>query len=331
MDISDFVKIKNRNKNIFTPGPGPLLEENILGLGPAFGRGDSEYENTEAYVLDGLKNLSGFPEIIRLQGSGSLALEIMIANFIYGNVLVVDTGYYSDRLQSMIKGVNSSIVYRVDNVPFSEIDSVSGKYDWIVGCVTETSKGSLQNIQILRKHADRLGGKLALDAVASIGLEENHDLADAIAFSSCKGLFGLTGAAFVAYKETPQVAVASFNLSLDTHKLKSMTGPYHAIQSLAHVLPIHSELRAAVQDNKNRFLKIARAFTPLDLERQPLLCTLVLGKVTGISGKAILYKPRMQSNDSIVSHLGEIHLRKYPGNSILDSLDLSLCKVADAQ
>ena len=30
------------------------------------------------------------------------------------------------------------------------------------------------------------------DATASIGLEENHDLADLLAFSSCKGLFGLT-------------------------------------------------------------------------------------------------------------------------------------------
>lgn len=231
----------------------------------------------------------------------------------------------------MIKAVNSSTVYRVDSVPFSEIDSVFGKYDWIVGCVTETSKGSLQNIQILRKHADILGAKLALDAVASIGLEENHHLADAIAFSSCKGLFGLTGAAFVAYKEAPTIAVASFNLSLETHKSRSMTGPYHAIQSLAHVLPIHSELREAVRESKSRFLKIARAYVPLELERQPQLCTLVLGKVVGVSSKVVLYKPRMQSDDSIVSHLGEIHLRKLPGDSILDSLDLSLCKVANAQ
>lgn len=56
MDISEFVKIKNQKKEIFTPGPGPLLEENVLGLGPAFGRGDSEYDITEASVLDGLKN-----------------------------------------------------------------------------------------------------------------------------------------------------------------------------------------------------------------------------------------------------------------------------------
>ena len=33
-----------------------------------------------------------------------------------------------------------------------------------------------------------------LDATASIGLEDEHELADLIAYSSCKGLFGLTGA-----------------------------------------------------------------------------------------------------------------------------------------
>ena len=33
-----------------------------------------------------------------------------------------------------------------------------------------------------------------LDATGSIGLERYHELADVISFSSCKGLFGLTGA-----------------------------------------------------------------------------------------------------------------------------------------
>ena len=36
--------------------------------------------------------------IARMQGSGSLALEIVASNFLYGNILIIDTGYYSDRL-----------------------------------------------------------------------------------------------------------------------------------------------------------------------------------------------------------------------------------------
>ena len=40
------------------------------------------------------------------------------------------------------------------------------------------------------KTSKRLKSKLMLDATASVGLEDNHDLADVIGFSSCKGLFG---------------------------------------------------------------------------------------------------------------------------------------------
>ena len=33
-----------------------------------------------------------------MQGSGSFALEVVSLNFLYGKVLIVSTGYYSDRL-----------------------------------------------------------------------------------------------------------------------------------------------------------------------------------------------------------------------------------------
>ena len=46
--------------------------------------------------------------------------------------------------------------------------------------------------------ADKCSAQLMLDATASIGLGDNHELADVISFSSCKGLFGLTGGTFIA-------------------------------------------------------------------------------------------------------------------------------------
>ena len=47
---------RSKNKKIvFTPGPGSLLEENIIGLAPYFGRGDLDYF---AY-LEYLESLSG--------------------------------------------------------------------------------------------------------------------------------------------------------------------------------------------------------------------------------------------------------------------------------
>ena len=75
-----------------------------------------------------------------------------------------------------------------------------------------------------------------LDAAASIGLEPDHDLADTMAFSSCKGLFGLTGASFICFNAKPQIKVNSFYLDINSHLKKMMTGPYHAITSLDETL-----------------------------------------------------------------------------------------------
>ena len=58
-----------------------MVYENIsAGLKNCFGRGDSDYDKTETTVLKLLLEMSGHSKIARLQGSASLALEIMITN-----------------------------------------------------------------------------------------------------------------------------------------------------------------------------------------------------------------------------------------------------------
>ena len=96
--FSEFIKFRNEQKYLYTAGPASLVEENLLGMRPCFGRGDKDYSEIENSVLNQLKNLSDHKEIVRLQGSASLALEIMALNFLYGNVLIISTGFYSDRL-----------------------------------------------------------------------------------------------------------------------------------------------------------------------------------------------------------------------------------------
>ena len=41
---------------------------------------------------------------------------------------------------------------------------------------------------------------LYVNATDFVGLKDQHDLANVMAFSSCKGLFGIMGAVFMAYK-----------------------------------------------------------------------------------------------------------------------------------
>ena len=255
-DISKYVEYRNSQKQLFTAGPASLIEENITGLRPCFGRGDEDYTEIEESVLNKIKILSGHKEIVRLQGSASLALEMIALNFLYGKVLIISTGFYSERLIKFVKNAKEVCkqIKEIKIIPYNLLNEVDEKFDWIVSCYTETSRGFKISIEDLRIKADILKSKIMLDATASIGLENSHYLADVIGFSSCKGLFGLTGAAFITYNEAPSVNVNSFYLDINSHISKSMTGPYHSICSLYEVLKRHDQYKSSVLINKDIFL-----------------------------------------------------------------------------
>ncbi len=323
--IASFVDQRNHERLLFTAGPASLLAENLTGLRPCFGRGDDDYLAAETQVMDQLSRMSGHAQLIRLQGSASLALEIVSRNFLNGRVLVVDTGFYSDRLKAMAQSAMAmpGEVRSADSVAWAAISDFTGRFDWVVACPTETSTGFKLPITQLRQLADRLGAKLMLDATASIGLEDDHELADVIAYSSCKGLFGLTGAAFIASHAEPEGDVDSFYLSYANHRDKRMTGPYHAILSLADVLPNHADFREAVVINKRIFTERMRDWLPVPDLHQPLLCTQVGRKVSSNHPAAVLYSSRYPIEGSIVCHLGEAHLGRNARGKILDTLEFS--------
>ena len=56
MKLSSLIKSANKKK-IFTPGPGSLSYENIIGLKPSFGRNDVDYDKTLKYVENFIKKL----------------------------------------------------------------------------------------------------------------------------------------------------------------------------------------------------------------------------------------------------------------------------------
>lgn len=321
--IDAFVAGRNEAKLLFTPGPASLLAENISGLRPCFGRGDADYAAVEEKVLLALRSMSGHRHIARMQGSASLALEIASLNFLYGRVLVVSTGYYSDRLQWLAESASrrTGAVKEVKAVAWNELQSVSGTFDWLVACYTETSRGLRLPMREFLDVSTRTGAKLILDATASFGLEADHDRAAVVVYSSCKGLFGLTGASFISFNEMPSIEVDSFYLRLDNHLEKRMTGPYHAIASLLEVLPRHDEFRRAVIENKNAFMRKMGPHLTLDPAHQPLLCTHVDVELTAIDERAVLYQPRGSFGGSVVCHLGEVHLGLEARGEILNALD----------
>lgn len=317
-----FITKLNKKKKIFTPGPASFLRENLTSIGPCFGRGDEEYVKIEKDVLKNILSISGHKNIARLQGASSLGLEIMISNFIYGKVLIVNTGVYSDRLFYMANTAKKKYGYikKINYVKYNFLNDIKNQFDWIIACPVETSIGYKIPILDLYKLKKSCKSKLALDATASIGLEENHHLSDICAFSSCKGLFGLTGGAFVCFNKKSDNKIDEFNLNIYSHLEKKMTGPYHAIYSLNDVLKSYKDFKYAVEINKKVFLKKMNHLLLYSKYNQPNLCTLIKKKIYKKNKNVILYETRAKIKGSVLCHLGEVHLKRKAKGDIINYL-----------
>jgi len=303
---------KNNHKLMLTPGPAVILHENLQYLKPLFGRGDDEYASMSESVINWIKRLSGQDEVVAMQGSATLALELAAHSFVAGKVLLVSTGYYSDRLEKLLPNDCELTICE-----YEELDSIKGNFDWVLCAYTETSVAFKVDLESVRNKANECKAKLYVDATGSIGLEGNHQLADVMAFSSCKGLFGLTGAGFVAYKsDLNPKDLDAFYFNLNTHKDKMTTGPYHAIASLYGVIEKHNIFKQRVVNSKNTILEKYQ-----DIVResnQPLLCTYLEGEVVPNDDSIVLYSPRSKLSGSVICHLGEVFHDKVNIDSRID-------------
>ena len=291
---------KNNRKLMLTPGPAVVLYENLQYLKPLFGRGDDEYTSMSESVTNWIKRLSGQDEVVSMQGSATLALELAAHSFVSGKILLVSTGYYSDRLEKLLPNGCELTICK-----YEELDSIKGNFDWVLCAYTETSVAFKVDLESVKNKANECKAKLYVDATGSIGLEDNHQLADVMAFSSCKGLFGLTGASFVAFKsDLNPKDLDTFYFNLNTQKNKMTTGPYHAIASLYVVIKKHNILKQRVVNTKYTFLEKYQ-----DIVResnQPVLCTYLEGDILPTDSNVVLYSPRSNLSGSVICHLGEV-------------------------
>ena len=299
--LESLTSIRNK-KLMLTPGPAAVLPQSLSDIQPVFGRGDQAYQDIAEAVLDWIKRLSGQDEIVTMQGSATFALELAAHTFVSGKVLLISTGYYSNRLESLLPDDCT-----VTKCHYEELTDVQGSYDWVLCAYTETSCAFKVDLQQVRKKADEVGALLYADSTGSIGLEEEHELCDLTAFSSCKGLFGLTGACFIAHKSklTPR-KTPNFYFNFNTHKEKKVTGPYHAITSLYGIMPNHKLFRERVVDSKAKVMEQFARYIDRKTN-QPLLCTYLDARVLPNDDNIVLYTPRIDLSGSVICHLGEIH------------------------
>ncbi len=323
--VESTVSIANHRKTLFTPGPTNMHPAQLTALKPVFGRGDDQYESIFENVTQQLLNLTGHSAIACLQGSATLALEIAMNNFITGKVLMIDSGYYSQRLIKISKqyAARSSCIECIDVISDPQHTPPGTQYDWCIAVYTETARAYKNDIEAIHALCKKTGSRLLLDATGSIGLEDHHELADIVAYSSCKGLFGPTGAAFVAFhKELPRETPDSFYMSLETHLKRHVTGPYHALCVLQETLSHLDISRAAVAESKQLFMRLFAEDIVHPSEHQPLLCTQVARQIQTNAPNTVLYTPRSNSGGSVVAHLAAACLHADLRNKLYDNLQI---------
>ncbi len=329
--LSSIIQQRNSQKPMFTPGPSNLSINNVLDIRSVFGRDDDEYTTIEETVLENILNITGHDHITRMQGSATTAIDVATSNFVLGNVLIVVSGYYSKRLIEIYNR-------KLDQLPHKTVITIisydaiktelndSRTFDWIATSYTETADGFLSDINLLHQLKQAKQAKLFLDATASINLEDHHDLADACAFSSCKGLGGLTGAGFIAYNDGCLLDHLDKNIpwSLDiyTYINKMTTGPYHAICSLYTISKDFDSVKNNVRKSKALFIekysnKLVRAS-----KDQPNLCTLFYADSFSAK-KGIEYSPRaVDKGQVVVCHLGDMFTENELIGDIYSNLDI---------
>ena len=291
----------NNQKLMLTPGPAALVYESLQYLKPVFDRGDDEYMNMAKDVISWLQVVSGQDQIVITQGSADYALELAANSFVSGKVLLIITGDDSKKLEQMLPSGCAVTLCHYDN-----IQTIEGEFDWLMCAYTDHSIAFTVDLVAVKAKADECSARLYLDATFSIGLEGNHQLADVMAFPSSTGLFGLTGGAFIAYKEgLSQLPREDVYCNLNACREQMMTEPCHAIASLYGIINQHDMLKKRVEQSKQCVMSTWSDL--VRLEGQPLLCTYIHGKVIPQDDNIVCYRSRANIEGSIVYHLGEIH------------------------
>jgi len=314
------LKISN-HKVTYCPGPGAVLKEWFTYQKEYFGRGDDEYQVIKNKTLNWIKALSGQEIVVPIAGSGTTAAIVALNSFLKGKILIINTGYYSERWIDYLKNSSHKKKLKVINYQdFINSNFKQKKFDWVLFVYVETAsckKFDLKKINILRK---KLGSKLIVDATASIGLENNHYMADVIFFSSCKGLLGPTGLGFIAYKrKVKRILSKDFWFNLETHSNTKYTLGYNCMASLYGISTKHKIYKKKIIVAA----KYLKNFTLKNFDIPIIGIPLKYKFNKNITKNIILYQPRKKPNYEIIFFLG---ITKFSMNNIKKILKNNIIK-----
>jgi aspartate aminotransferase-like enzyme len=195
----------------FLPGPASISEEvrKAFTTEP-FSHRSSEFESVLRRVKNRLTSLTGAKYVQLLQGTGTLANDVVAAQLSMhsGKGLILVNGEFGSRLMDHAKrfGMEFDTIETKWCCPFdeNEIDVAlqSGHYNWLWLVHCETSTGVLNDLELVKKRCSQYSITLAVDCVSAIGTTAVDLTGVAYASGvSGKGLLSYTGLSFVFHNE----------------------------------------------------------------------------------------------------------------------------------
>lgn len=290
----------------FCPGPGAVIPEWSEGQTELFGRGDNYYNSVKKKVLTWIKKISKQNNVIPIAGSGTTAAILAFNTFLTGKVCIIKTGYYSDRWYNYIK--KTKLVKKIKYLTLQNLNNQKTKFNWIIFVYVETASCRKYDIKKVFMIKKKTKSKLMVDATASIGLENYHNLADVIFFSSCKGLFGPTGLGFVAHKsQAKKIRSKDFWYDYETHEKSKYTQGYNCLAALEKISSKHSKFKRKLMFARNFMKKYTKAEV-----HSPNIGIRMKKKINRkrVSNNILLYTPRKKTKYDTIFFLGIIKFSK---------------------
>ncbi len=152
-----------------------------------------------------------------------------------------------------------------------------------------------------------------LDATASIGLEKNHNKADVMFFSSCKGLFGPTGLGFIAYDQEKINKNLNFFDDLKTYEKSMFTMGYNCLAALFEISKKHKFYLQRLLYARKLLLKFSRN------QINPIIGLDINFKLNK-KKNVVYYKPRDNKSFQPIFFLGFIKFDKQNIKKVLTKI-----------
>lgn len=183
-------------------------------------------------------------DAVLLTGSGTAAMEAMVASCVGRGVLVIDNGVYGDRLVQMaeahrIPALRHRVSWFERPDPAAVRAALTDAVDTIALVHHETTTGLLNDLAAIADVARATGRRLLVDSVSGLGgetLDFGRVAPDAVCCTANKCLEGLPGIAFVLLRKGTPLVRRSVYLDLGLALAKQSAGdtPFTpAIQVLA--------------------------------------------------------------------------------------------------